>query len=152
MTRVVLLDTGVVGDLVRPKMPADQADWLRRILATGAIVCLPEIADYELRRELNLQDFRSSIEALDRLAKMLVYLPLTTGVMRLAAQLWAEARRKGQPTADRKALDGDVILAAQARLAHLILGARPEDVRPQVATANVGHLARFVDARAWTEI
>jgi hypothetical protein len=32
--------------------------------------------------------------------------PLGTAVMRLAAELWSEARRTGQPTADAKALDG----------------------------------------------
>ena len=58
-----------------------------------------------------------------------------------AAELWAQARQQGYPTADPQALDGDVILAAQALTLHGI-----------VATDNVGHLARFVDARPWQEI
>lgn len=47
------------------------------------------------------------------------------------------------PTADPRALDGDVILAAQASL---LLSQGDEVV---VATTNVGHLAQFIDAREW---
>jgi hypothetical protein len=42
------------------------------------------------------------------------YLPITTEVMLQAAAFWAQMRRQGQPTAIDAALDGDVILAAQA--------------------------------------
>ncbi len=72
------------------------------------------------------------------LESTLVYLPLTTAVMRHAADLWAEARRRGRPTAGAQALDGDVILAAQT----LAVGGR-------VATENVGHLSQFVEAFNW---
>jgi hypothetical protein len=64
--------------------------------------------------------------------------------MRKAAELWALARQQGQPTAGDKTIDGDMILAAQA----LTLGA--PDVL--VASANVGHLARFVPADLWHNI
>lgn len=70
-----------------------------------------------------------------------MYAPLTTEVMLKAAELWAEARRRGQPTADPKELDGDVILAAQALQAGAV-----------VATDNVGHLSLFVEAKSWREI
>ena len=58
-----------------------------------------------------------------------------------AAELWADARRRGKPTADPKELDADVILAAQAIEAGAI-----------VATENVGHLSRYVTARHWSAI
>jgi hypothetical protein len=70
-------------------------------------------------------------------------LPITTEVMLLAAQLWAEARRAGTPTADPKALDGDVVLSAQAKLEEL----KGNEVI--VATTNIKHLLQFVDAREW---
>jgi len=63
-----------------------------------------------------------------------------------AAELWAAARRAGRPTAPPEALDGDCLLAAQA-----LLAAGSGDV-VTVATDNVGHLARFVDARLWETI
>jgi hypothetical protein len=64
--------------------------------------------------------------------------------MRRAADLWAAARRAGKPTASHKAIDGDVILAAQA----LALGASPI----VVATGNVAHLARYVTAQDWRSV
>jgi hypothetical protein len=66
--------------------------------------------------------------------------------MLLAADFWAQARRQGRKTADNKALDGDVILAAQASLlTHL-----GDNI--VVATTNVKHLSLFVDARLWQDI
>jgi hypothetical protein len=74
------------------------------------------------------------------------YIPLTDAALFLAADLWAESRQHGLPTADPKGLDVDVIVAAQS----LTLGIPSDDV--VVATPNVGHLARFLDAQSWTDI
>jgi hypothetical protein len=63
-----------------------------------------------------------------------------------AAELWATARRAGLPTAPPDALDGNVILAAQ-----VILSTGAGDI-VTVATDNVGHMARFVDAQPWEQI
>ena len=63
-----------------------------------------------------------------------------------AALFWADARQRGIPTASPDALDSDVILAAcAATIGH------PGD-QILVATQNVGHLARYCDARLWTTI
>lgn len=51
--------------------------------------------------------------------------------MRTAAEFWAAARQRGEPTADDKALDADVILAAQV----VLLAAGQDDVI--VVTTNV---------------
>ena len=61
--------------------------------------------------------------------------------MRRAAELWAEARAEGFSAAHERALDGDVILAAQAL-----------SVSGRVVTRNRKHLSRFVPAMDWTEI
>jgi predicted nucleic acid-binding protein len=105
------------------------------------MVYVPEIADYEVRRELLRAGKTASIRRLDTLITDLDYLPLDTQTMRRAAELWAQARNLGTPTAPPEALDGDVILAAQAERAGGI-----------VATENVRHLARFVTAKHWRDI
>jgi hypothetical protein len=72
--------------------------------------------------------------------------PIAQAALDRAAELWAVVRTSGQPTAASDALDGDSILAAQA-----LLAVGPGDV-VTIATDNVGHLSRFVDAKAWTAI
>ena len=107
---------------------------------------MPEIADYEVRRELIRVGAGASVTRLDGLKNLIDYLSLTTPMMQKAAELWAQARNAGIPTADKHALDGDVILCAQA----LSLGLPPADF--VVATSNVRHLARFVPAKEWANI
>jgi predicted nucleic acid-binding protein len=110
----------------------------------GYEVVLPEIADYEVRRELLRAGKLAGIRRLDQLKAATTYFSITTEAMLLAAQLWAEARRIGKPTADPKALDGDVILAAQARLREI------QGNEVTIATTNIGHLSQFVvDVREW---
>lgn len=149
MSEIVLLDTGPLGMVTNPRAtPANDTAkrWLRGLLAADRVVLIPEIADYELRRELLRIGSRQGLARLDALATTLVYLPLTTAAMRLAAEFWARARRQGLATAAGAALDCDVILAAQASLLS------DGDTRVVVATTNVGHLARFVEAHLWNEI
>ncbi len=88
------------------------------------------------------------VRRLDALRREIDYLPITTDAMRLAARFRADARRRGQPTASDEALDGDVILAAQA-----VTLAEEEGLDDVViATTNVGHLSRFAAAERWEEI
>lgn len=144
---LLVLDSGPLGLLSNPATagPAGEArDWARERIGAGDRLVVPEIADYEVRRELLRARKARGIERLDDL-RTLGYAPLTTDVMEQAAALWAEVRNKGVPTAHDHALDGDVILAAQARS----LGGRRDVV---VVTTNVKHLERFVDARLWTDV
>lgn len=141
MTKAVMLDSGPLGRIPHPRPNREIAEWLEGLLGSGVMVIIPEIADYEVRRNLLLEGLTKSVARLDRLKEVLIYQPLTTDVMLRAAEMWADARRVGMPTADAKELDGDVILAAQAEQAGVI-----------VATENVGHLSRFVDARLWRDV
>jgi predicted nucleic acid-binding protein len=118
--------------------------WLLALAERGVRIGIPEIADYEVRRELLRAGKTRGIERLDALLKTFEDLPLSTIVMRDAALLWADVRKRGQPTADPKALDADVILAAQAR--------RMDVAEVVVATTNVQHLSRLIDAKLWREV
>ena len=149
MNRPVVLDAGPLGLLTNPKAtPAAIAcrEWMIRRLSDGDQFLVPEVADYEIRRELIRAGKTSGLARLDAFNAQTPsrYVAITTATMRLAAELWAQARTRGTPTADPKELDADVILAAQA----LSLGA-PDVV---VATVNVGHIAQFVAADVWQHI
>lgn len=147
---IVLLDSGPVGVLSNPLASSETSrcrEWLDGLLRANTFVFVPEIADYEVRRELLLGGRADSVERLEDLIDRVGYLRIDTTAMRRAAELWAAARKRGQPTADRAALDGDVILAAQAQILSESTGQGLV-----VATANVRHLAQFVDARRWQEI
>ena len=147
MSRVVLLDAGPLGLVSNPRRSAQSAAcarWLQSLAAAGVRLIVPEIADYEIRRELLRAKKAKGLAQLDALARLLEYLPLTTAAMRQAAVFWAQARQQGQPTAGDQTIDGDMILAAQAAT----LGA-PNVV---IATTNVGHLAQFVPADLWQNI
>ena len=108
-----------------------------RLSASGVRVIIPEIIDYEVRRELIRIGSTASLRRLDALKIEFEYLPLDTVAMLLAAEFWAIVRRQGRPTAPPEAIDVDCILAAQAETA-----ARPGD-SSVIATTNVAHLVRF---------
>jgi predicted nucleic acid-binding protein len=121
--------------------------WRIRAQANGAIVVIPEIADYEVRRELIRAELSAAVKRLDALGKELRYAPLTTNIMRKAAELWAGLRRQGLPTADIKTLDADMIVAAQA----MDFAGLGDDLT--VATDNLSHLSRLpVGAKKWEDI
>ncbi len=141
MIERVMLDTGPLGRLAHPNPSPEIVTWLRELLLHDVEVFVPEIADYELRRNLILEDMQHAIKRLDQLVEDLTYLPLSTSAMRKAAALWAETRKRGRPTAHPKGLDGDVILAAQAL-----------EVGAVIATENVNHLTLFTAAKRWRDL
>ncbi len=132
--------------ITHPRATPEIKGWLQSLLQDNTIVRVPEVADYEVRRELLRAGRTKGVERLDALAEAIGLLPLTTAAMRRAAAFWAQARRTGHPTADDRALDADVILAAQA----VVLAEQGDD--PVIATTNVGHLARFATAMRWEDI
>jgi predicted nucleic acid-binding protein len=149
MSRFFLLDAGPLGLATNPRasQAADAcAQWLEALILKGTRIVVPEIADYEVRRELLRADKAAGLRRLDEFKAAAHYLPITTEAMLMAARFWAICRKQGQPTADEAALDGDVILAAQAAL----LIEQGKDA--VIATTNVGHLSRFASAKQWSAI
>lgn len=140
----LMLDTNVLGFVCHPRKHEDVRAWFHSLLTQESPpheILIAEIADYELRRELLRIKSTSSLKRLDLLAEELTYVPLDTATLRHAASLWASLRNAGAPTADEGALDGDVILAAQAIRSDAV-----------VVTENVRHLARMVPAVRWPEV
>lgn len=147
MASVLVLDTGPAGMIAHPRPNKEFSLWLQNALAARSIVVLPEIVDYELRRNFKLEigrgktSFQQALKRLDELREVFTFLPIDSQIMLTAAEFWAAARLQHRPTADPKELDGDAILAAQAR-----------QVKGVVITDNVGHLGLFVEAKTWQEI
>jgi predicted nucleic acid-binding protein len=149
MIRHILLDSSPLGLLCHPARTADViaiTQWSKSCLAAGHRIYIPEVIDYELRRELLRAGKTESVTELDGLKSLFYYLPITTVAMLRAADLWAMARQTGVPTGDPKKLDIDVILAAQA----MTLAVSPSDLI--VATSNVSHISRFAPADLWKNI
>src|SRR5687767_708086 len=149
MARVIVLDSSVLGLATNPTGRPEAVACANGVVALAQgndSLVIPEVADYELRRELLLHNKRRGLSRLEALKAISIYVPITTQAMLLAAGLWAQVRQQGRKTADNKALDIDVILAAQARL----LTNLGDEIT--IATTNVRHLSLFVDAREWQAI
>lgn len=136
MKVAILLDTYPLSKVTHPRIEPIVQEWLLSMRKTGIVIRIPEIADYELRRELLRTNKQRSLERLDSLTKTGL-IPLNTETMQLAAQLWALVRNEGKPTASPDSLDGDVILASQATLQLRNF----DEVR--ILTKNVKHISRF---------
>jgi predicted nucleic acid-binding protein len=149
MIKHIVLDSSPLGAMSHPHpgtAAAAVAKWAASCSLAGHKIYIPEVIDYEIRRELLRADKKAGIAKLDKFKSTFQYIPITTVTVLLAADLWAESRQGGYSTGDPKKLDIDVILAAQA----LTLGIPANDLI--IATTNVRHLSRFVPADEWQNI
>jgi predicted nucleic acid-binding protein len=149
MSDILLLDTGILGLITTPNATPEGAACnalLQGKIKGGVRILVPEICDYELRRGLLRVGKTNNLAKLDALKALVGLDPITREVMLQAAVFWAEARNKGFGMADDKALDGDIILCAQAEML------TRQRHRVVTATTNVKHLSRFTDARLWVDI
>lgn len=148
MSKLILLDAGPLGMISHPRADRnrDILEWVTLMMQQGNQLKVPEISDYEVRRELLRSDRTLGLRRLDLLRKQLGFLPITSDAMLKAAELWAMVRKKGKPTAGDSELDADAILAAQA------LTVSTDKDETVIATSNVKHLELFTVAKLWSEI
>ena len=149
LVAAVFLDTGVLSQATQRRGKSTEGDacrvWVQGLLAAKVVVFVPEICDYELRREFLRQSNTNGIARLDAFVTSGIarYLSVNTSSLREAARLWAEVRKAGKPTAPDNALDGDCIVCGQVNEWCNRSGIALADV--VVATTNVSDLARFSD-------
>ena len=154
MQRILILDSfplscmGKASTAVPPTLTDQCREWVRQAVRMGYPVLVPAIVYYEVLRELHRLGATAQIRRLKDFvfSEPERFLPLKTEDLESAAILWAQTRNAGIQRASSDALDGDVLLCAQA----LSLGL-PADVYV-VATTNVSHLRPLVSAADWTLI
>jgi predicted nucleic acid-binding protein len=149
MSRLLFVDSGPLGYAFTPTVNDEHSrcsQWLEALVVNGEQLAIAEIVDYECRRGWLRHENHAALAKLDGARAALIYVPITTASMVRAAELWAESRKGGYATTTDQRLDADVILAAQvSSYAHT-------STEIVVATMNVRHLSRFVNAKMWHEI
>ena len=148
---IVFLDSGVLHTLIsnsQVKEVIDCQNWFYYLLSRSAFIVTSAICNYEVKRELIRRNNVGEINNLNQLKKLMDCLPVDEQTLDLAAEIWAEARNRGIPTADNLSLDADVIICAQYRL----LTQKYQGRYVVIATTNVKHLSRFAEAQQWQDI
>ena len=151
MSRVILLDAGVVGlACVDPRKSAALAfrRWLVSTAGPAVFHAIAEITRYEVRRELVRLGATGGLRRLDEFGADALSIPMTYAAWEKAGDFWALVRQAGKPTASPEALDADAILAGVAAT----VGGLGDQII--IATTNVRHLSWFpgIDAREWEAI
>lgn len=146
MSKYIFLDSGPLGLLQNPARSPEVdavAKRIEELNRQGVQFLAAAIIYYELKRELLRAGKTRSVARLDGFIGrgQSSYVRLADIALRLPAELWAMKRQAGEPTADVKNIDADVILAAQA----LTFGVPAEEL--VIATTNPRHFSRLVDAK-----
>jgi predicted nucleic acid-binding protein len=152
---IIFLDTNIIGKLSNPNRIPEALEcqgWFERLLTRGAYFTSSELCFYELKRSLILAHSAGGtnrgIERLNDLRMFVDVLPIDRSVSDLAAQIWANTKSQGTPTADRQNLDIDLIIAAHWQLLSQQFPGR----EVVISTTNIKHLALFANAQEWQNI
>ena len=145
----VILDTGSLSLVAAPVgiCLGDQSKaWFTALEDIGCRFYVPQMADYEVRRELIRAGKTESVVMLDEFIATEPdrYRLLTAADVARAAGFWARLRNANRGGSPQEALDADLLIAAQAE-------ALAEETRLQgvvVATSNVRASGRRHDGGA----
>jgi len=75
MSKVILLDTHPLSAITHPKVKPEVLKWLKSLQEDETTLRVPEIADYELRRELIRQGLINSSSKANNYYQLFTYSP-----------------------------------------------------------------------------
>lgn len=139
MSHLILLDSAPLGYLCNPRNIEKTRFFKNKLKDLEVILYLPEIIDYELRRNLELEGFSKSINLLDQFRQRHQILWLESDDFLKAAELWSWCRKEGYATTENKGIDIDVILVSQA------LSQLRNFYKVIILTADIGDLSIFCE-------
>lgn len=109
-----LLDTNVISCILKRRADAQRInDKLQSLLKQNALILISPIVFYELARLLYKKQEKKHLAFLEGLITRFEWIDLKRTTWTLAAQFWANCRKKGTPTGE--GFDADVLIAAQAK-------------------------------------
>ena len=115
-------------------------------------VASSELCFYEVKRGLIEAKKRGGtgqgIGKLEELRDQFETLPINRMVVDEAAEIWAKSRLEGKPSAEEKALDIDIIIAAHYRVLTQEFPGR----YVVISTKNIKHFKHFAEAQEWQNI
>jgi hypothetical protein len=151
---IVILDTGLLGWITNPNYVKSKKyiDWFEQLVCRSATVMTSDLCAYEVERGLFLARKKTGafdgITLLEDLRNRIVFLPITSELLRESAILWADAQSQSLGTSSPKNIDVDIILCAQYRLLQNEYPGRTVIV----ATENIRDIGRFANADRWEHI
>ena len=104
---IYAMDTNIISFILRGNKIIRQR-WLQKEQSGNSVV-IPLIAYYEVKRGLLCANSTSKLAAFEQVCEKLSIEDLTIADMSMAARIYAESRRRGQPMED-----DDILIAAQS--------------------------------------
>jgi toxin FitB len=139
MTGLIILDSAPLGFFCNPKNRDNYKKLSNFVKSLNFSIGVPEIIDYELRRNLELENLQKSISLLSQFQQRRQLISLESEDLIRAAELWAWCRKQGSTTTENKGIDIDVILVSQA------LSRKDFFNKVVILTIDTGDLSVFCD-------